>query len=322
VEWVNCDCTVGVAAVGCVSVEEPRGVVFRLNMGILEGSGTEEVEEEVVEGFASLVEFVEEEVEDLVVPFELLEGREEDTCAESGASSGSWAKSRRFGVNFFFVLEPVVVLLLVLVVAVVVVVEEAVSLLTEVVGIEVPLLELFADEGSAEEDCVRLMGLAEAFFLVGALAGRCVGGEELLAGFACVGSLGTLVDTFFLVFCNLVRLLFVDFVVLLDDEGDSEGVFDEEVFLGFEGFSQGGGALEGLALAFSPMRAFMGLEADPVGAGDAFLGRRTILVFGLRVVMVEIVATAVGWLVYKMSDLGKGLDRSFPDNIVLRTGRL
>lgn len=60
-------------------------------------------------------------------------------------------------------------------------------------------------------------------------------------------------------------------------------------------------------------------KEDNEGLGDSFFGRRTTLDLSLREVIVEIVGTLSEWLC-STSTLGRGLDLSLPERIVLRTG--
>jgi hypothetical protein len=80
---------------------------------------------------------------------------------------------------------------------------------------------------------------------------------------------------------------------------------------------------------FVPLRAVTGfsvLVAVEVvvvvveGLGVGFFGRRITRVFALRAVIVEMVGTCAERFEYNTSTLGRGLDLSFPERIILRKG--
>lgn len=137
--------------------------------------------------------------------------------------------------------------------------------------------------------------------------------------FTCVRSFwGTFVTRFFVFCCSLVRLLaprtVACVVVVRDDVAEEVAEGDLAPEVGFLVTLSDEEALSGFASELE-----LGTE-DAEGLGESFFGRKTTRGFILRDEIVEIVGTFSELLLCNTSALGRGLDLSFPERMVLRTG--
>jgi hypothetical protein len=230
---------------------------------------------------------VEVDFEDDLAGLEEVDWGCEVVWAERGRSSEIWAKSSFFGVNFFLVL-PVLV---------------------------IALLKSNVAAFIAAKSIERCLGEVELFLLVaGLVAGWAARVAVATTDFTCVRSFGGTFATRFLVFCcSLAVKLLVPrvggcTVVVWVVEGVGEDLDPVSFFMPLSDDS-----------AFSDLSLLEFGNEDDEGLGESFFGRRTMRGFILREVIVEIVGTANVWPC-NTSTLGKGLDLSFPESMVLRMG--